>query len=921
MRFENVRKMLRFCPRTGRFLGFQRQYRWLVWLLPIVGLAALIWFLVRVIPKPSRATYPCQRVAAPLASGFVVWIGGIVGSTLAYRRARRHMQRARYAVAGLLLVVSVLTIWLSVSITSMTESQAAFAPSDPANSPIGVGKGIHPGRVAWVHDPAATSWDGTSGSWWQDANTDQDVVNLMMSRAVRGLTGEPTDADAWDALFRHFNQTRGLGNVGYQTGERIAIKINMNQDSGGNWGSRRGMPSPQAVYALVEQLICEAGVPGQAITLYDASRFIGDPIYDTIRGSSDPELQAVRFVVRPDSARSGRSGAVRDMQNTVHFAQSNVPNNGTTNLPQCVTEAKYLVNFALLRAHSLYGVTVTAKNHFGSVYSPSRNQWTPAPLHDHGDRNRPMYSYNCLVDLIGHEHLGGKTLLYLIDGLYSARNQGSDVIKFESFGNDWCSSLFASQDPVAIDSVALDFLRNEPRATDVTGSVDNYLHEAAMAHNPPSGSFYDPEGDGTRLESLGVHEHWNNAADKQYSRNLGTGDGIELFRPSMATEDGPIHNVTQSTRYEMIQHAVADAEQGDEIVVPTGTWYESIDFGGKSITIRSTDPDDPQIVRTTVISGDTYGVRFGPGHDGSSVLAGLTITAADTGIHCTASSPTIVACNVVANDGSGVELYQESRPVFERCEIAGNKGGGIEMFLMLRFRETVYNYPLLRNCIVAGNLQHGLLGGKPEIANCTIVQNGGWGVHPETAIITDTIAFFNDLGQISAAEATVAYSDIEGGFTGQTNFSEDPCFAALGHWDDNSTPSSPGDDFWVRGDYHLLSQAGRWEAAEQSWMKDAVTSCCVDAGDPATRWMDELWPHGQRVNVGAYGGTCQAAMSLLPAGCKADLNCDQLVNMDDVRMLAAKWLIEQDLLAEDVNRDGAVAFDDFAELAEFWLGP
>ena len=27
---------------------------------------------------------------------------------------------------------------------------------------------------------------------------------------------------------------------------------------------------------------------------------------------------------------------------------------------------------------------------------------------------------------------------------------------------------------------------------------------------------------------LGVHEHWNNPVDKQYSRNLGTGNGIEL---------------------------------------------------------------------------------------------------------------------------------------------------------------------------------------------------------------------------------------------------------------------------------------------------------------------------------------------------------------------------------------------------------
>jgi hypothetical protein len=64
----------------------------------------------------------------------------------------------------------------------------------------------------------------------------------------------------------------------------------------------------------------------------------------------------------------------------------------------------------------------------------------------------------------------------------------------------------------------------------MVGAVDNYLHEAALADRPPSGIRYDPEGDGTPLESLGVHEHWNNPQEKQYSRNLGTGEGIELIR-------------------------------------------------------------------------------------------------------------------------------------------------------------------------------------------------------------------------------------------------------------------------------------------------------------------------------------------------------------------------------------------------------
>ena len=67
-----------------------------------------------------------------------------------------------------------------------------------------------------------------------------------------------------------------------------------------------------------------------------------------------------------------------------------------------------------------------------------------------------------------------------------------------------------------------------PNVVDVKGNPDNYLHEAALANKPPSGTTYDPEGDGTALQSLGVHEHWNSPKEMKYSRNLGTGRGIEL---------------------------------------------------------------------------------------------------------------------------------------------------------------------------------------------------------------------------------------------------------------------------------------------------------------------------------------------------------------------------------------------------------
>jgi len=67
--------------------------------------------------------------------------------------------------------------------------------------------------------------------------------------------------------------------------------------------------------------------------------------------------------------------------------------------------------------------------------------------------------------------------------------------------------------------------------------VDDFLHEAARADNPPSGTFYDPDhaGNVKRLASLGVHEHWNNPQEKKYSRNMGKGRGIELVAVTPAS--------------------------------------------------------------------------------------------------------------------------------------------------------------------------------------------------------------------------------------------------------------------------------------------------------------------------------------------------------------------------------------------------
>jgi len=849
-------------------LQARRKYRWLLWLCPVVGLVSLIWFLIRVIPKPSRATYPCQRVVAPLAGGFVIWITGLIGSTLAYRRARRYLRQTRWAVAGVCLAAGIAALWIPLATMNSNPATAAFVPSEPANSPMGEAKGIYPGRVVWVHDPDSTGWDGQSGRWWDDNNTDQDAVDLMVSKTIQTLTGRTSDPEAWDALFRHFNRTKGFGDVGYQAGEKIAIKINMNQEnsSAGNWSPAQGNPSPHVLYSVLKQLTDVAGVPGSAITIYDAARYIGNPIYNKIRSDPDPNFQAIRFVVKPGLARSGRIAAVEDRANPL------LTKAGTAYLPQCVTGAKYLINMALLRPHSLFGITLCAKNHFGSTYFPSGGGWTPSPMHNYGQRTNSMGSYNCLVNLNGHRHLSGKTLLYMIDGLCSARNQSAEVIKWQSFGDDWCSSLFASQDPVAIDSVALDFLRNEPRCTDVTGTPENYLHEAALAENPPSGTFYDPEGDGTRLTSLGVHEHWNNPVEKKYSRNLGTGDGIELVIASFASADGPIENLTRGAKYERIRYAISEATPGDEVVLSQGLYLENINFGGKNLVLRSTDPTDPAVVAATVLAGAGSApvVTFAGGEDATCIVAGFTITGPQAGIYCLASSPTIANCCIQDNMGPGIELREGSRPAINNCEIVANAGAGVEMWTRQSGRFVTHNYPALTHCIIAGNGQHGVAGlppggGLPTITNCTIAANAGFGVSSLQPAIMNSIVYYNSAGSIQTqgdAPAAATFTDLQGAWPGEGNIDAAPCFAEPGFWSLNGTPDDPSDDFWVLGDYHLRSEAGRWDPKRLSWVQDVLTGPCIDTGNPDSDWTAEPPPNGERINMGAYGGTLQASKSL-----------------------------------------------------------
>jgi sugar lactone lactonase YvrE len=544
----------RVCPKTGKIINSHRNFHWPWWLLPFAGLAALIWFLIRVIPKPSRAAYPCQRLAFPIASGFITWIIGLAASAIAFHKAKNHLVKARYVLAAICIVISVASIYIALSYTSQDETLAAPRVPQPANTPIGIGKGVHPGRVAWIWDPNATNWLGTpdiqgvsDGYWFEPNHTSQTIVSEMFSKSIRALTGKSSDYAAWDSIFRYYNQQHGKGNVGYQPGEKIMIKVNfvglIDSATSSNYAFKDNYPntSPQAIFALLNQLVNIVGVNDVDITVGDTLCTFTNTYFNYL----DPCFPDVNYLDNHGTSGRGRT-ATPSTNPRVYWSDPN-SNNAINKdyVPNAYKNAAYVINFANLKGHyNQAGVTLCGKNHYGSLCrTPTAANYFQ--LHNQQIASVPgMGHYRNLVDLMGHPHIGGKTVLYLVDGLYPNKHSQNWLHDFPykwqqtPFNNDWASSFFASQDPIAIDSVGFDFVYNEwPTEWPGYDGADDYMHEAALTPAPPSGYTYAPAGDGNALQSQGVHEHWNNATDKKYTRNLGTGNGIELVNSAPGWTD------------------------------------------------------------------------------------------------------------------------------------------------------------------------------------------------------------------------------------------------------------------------------------------------------------------------------------------------------------------------------------------------
>lgn len=237
-------------------------------------------------------------------------------------------------------------------------------------------------------------------------------------------------------------------------------------------------------------------------------------------------------------------------------------------------------------------------------------------------------------------------------------------------------------------------------------------------------------------------------------------------------------------------------------------------------------------------------------------------------------APVLSDCTFIGNDaihnGGGMyNLGRRAEPVLTNCRFIGNsvsEGGGGAI------RNNVSGSPTLVNCLFASNSAatfggaiRNSNGGNTKLTNCTFGDNfapngTAFAATPDDADSQSPCVLqvvncifrnggdeiYNDDGSvISVTFSNVRQAGARGPFQGDGNIDVDPQFA---------DPDG--------GDYHLKSEAGRWDGDTQSWILDDTTSPCIDAGDAAMALGPEPVPNGGIINMGAYGGTVRASKSL-----------------------------------------------------------
>ncbi|MBN1178445.1 MAG: DUF362 domain-containing protein [Anaerolineae bacterium] len=363
----------------------------------------------------------------------------------------------------------------STPTSTHTPTPTATPTATPTNTP---GPTCPPPsqRVVHVHSTLATHWD--FGDDYYGNFVDQPAVDAMVDEGVIALTGASSLAQAWQTLL-----------PGYAPGKAIAIKVNLNNSLYCEQCTVDCEEWRLKIDALVHPIngiirglkVAYPNFAHNDVWVFDASPGPDPPV--SLRKIPDRFIDACPYAgVRyfDQGCCEPATFATSDPSAWVSFyPPAGTPLPPAQKITDVLVAATYVINIPILKRHGGAGVSLSFKNHFGSIDNCP-------PLHDWTCFNWPAAyyssSYNPLVDLYLNPHIGGKTVLTIGDGLFGDRI--GNVYKpspWETFGDDAPNSLFFSTDPVALDCVMCDFLNAEGYQGGIYPNSDDYLRLAAAA--------------------------------------------------------------------------------------------------------------------------------------------------------------------------------------------------------------------------------------------------------------------------------------------------------------------------------------------------------------------------------------------------------------------------------------------------------
>lgn len=425
-----------------------------------------------------------------------------------------------------------------------------------------------------------------------------------------------------------------------------------------------------------------------------------------------------------------------------------------------------------------------------------------------------------------------------------------------------------------------------------------------------------------------------------------------------------------------IQIAISQAQPFDTIIVAPGTYFEAISFGGKVITVQSSNPTNPATVAATIINAGGLGsvVTFNGGEDQvNTILDGFTITGGTIGVNGNDSRAVVRRCVIRDNTSFGLRqvdgliedckiinnmsyglndcdgtkrrtLVSQNRTVgaascdgtFEDCIIertgpGGGQGDGVDGGTASYLRTVIarngrsgilsHTNGRISGSYIIGNTENGVWFGGGVIENSVIAGNRHHGIlNSQKNVSSCTVTgngFFGFGNHSGTIRHCIIWDNASGALTGSTTplFSgtTNPFFLNPGFYDTLGM-------VWIDGDYHLTPNSPYIDAGDPFYLMDPTAPLIDITGSPRVV--------GARIDIGAFEFQADCVGEDFDSDgtadiCDPDIDGDGITNVTDVCDDTPSGLTVdfEGRPTADLNHDCSVDLADFAIFQTDLVGP